>query len=143
MGIAAVIDANVIVSAFIQPKGPSAEVLQRFLINDNYRLVLSHPILAEIRRTLAHQRLQRFLKRTPKEIERQIFSMEVIADFIEEEAELPSQDICRDPGDLIYLAAAVQGKADYIVSGDKDLLVLKEYEGVKIVRPVDFLKIEI
>jgi predicted nucleic acid-binding protein len=46
-----------------------------------------------------------------------------------------------DPADNHILACAVSGKADVIVSGDKrHLLPLKEYEGIPIVRPADFLR---
>lgn len=47
--------------------------------------------------------------------------------------------VCRDPDDDNILAAAVSGKCDCIITGDKDLLVLKEYEGIDIFSPRDFL----
>ncbi|MEM7533787.1 MAG: putative toxin-antitoxin system toxin component, PIN family, partial [Chloroflexota bacterium] len=53
------------------------------------------------------------------------------------EHEIPQ--ICRDPKDDYLLAYAIAGKADYIVTGDKDLLVLEEIEGVKIVKVHDFV----
>jgi len=40
----------------------------------------------------------------------------------------------------LVVACAIAGKADVVVSGDKDLLRLGEYEGIAIVRPVDFLR---
>jgi putative PIN family toxin of toxin-antitoxin system len=47
----------------------------------------------------------------------------------------------RDPADNMVLECAVEGHAQYIVSGDNDLLVLKEFRGIEIVRASDFLKI--
>lgn len=47
--------------------------------------------------------------------------------------------VCRDPNDDKFLDAAVSGGAGYIVSGDRDLLALSEYQGVKIVAPKEFL----
>ncbi len=47
-------------------------------------------------------------------------------------------DACRDPKDNIVLACAVGGNAQYVITGDPDLLVLKEYQGVKIVKVADF-----
>ena len=44
----------------------------------------------------------------------------------------------RDVDDAKIIACAVAGKADYIVTGDKDLLVLKEYKGIRIVTPKTF-----
>lgn len=47
----------------------------------------------------------------------------------------------RDPEDNMVLESAIEGKAQYIVSGDKDLFVLKEFRGVQIVRASEFLKV--
>jgi len=49
--------------------------------------------------------------------------------------------VCRDPKDDHFVACAVEGKADYIVTTDKDLLVLGEYQGIKIIRPDKFVTI--
>ena len=49
--------------------------------------------------------------------------------------------VCRDPKDAIFIACAVEGEADYIVSWDKDLLDLGEYQGIKIVRAEAFVTI--
>ena len=46
--------------------------------------------------------------------------------------------MCRDPDDVKVLSLAVDSKADYIVTGDKDLLVLKKYEGIPILNPRSF-----
>ena len=55
--------------------------------------------------------------------------------FVEPETEI---DICRDPDDNKFLGCAVDGKALYIVSGDKDLLVLERCEGVEIITAKEF-----
>ena len=47
-------------------------------------------------------------------------------------------EICRDPDDDKFLECAKDSHALYIVSGDKDLLVLKEYENIQIVTAKDF-----
>jgi putative PIN family toxin of toxin-antitoxin system len=49
--------------------------------------------------------------------------------------------VTRDPKDDAIVACAVEGKADYIVSGDQDLLVLGEYETVRVVTPRQFIDI--
>ncbi len=57
-------------------------------------------------------------------------------------ADIPiSPTACRDPKDVMYLSAASTAKADLIVSWDKDLLDLFEYDGTKIIKPDEFLKI--
>jgi putative PIN family toxin of toxin-antitoxin system len=47
----------------------------------------------------------------------------------------------RDPEDNMVLECAIEGRARYIVSGDNDLLVLKEFRGIQIVRASEFLKV--
>lgn len=49
--------------------------------------------------------------------------------------------IDKDPDDDKFLDAAVAGKAKFIVSGDKHLLDLKEFRGIKIMKPAEFLKL--
>jgi putative PIN family toxin of toxin-antitoxin system len=46
--------------------------------------------------------------------------------------------VCRDPNDNIVLACALAGKADYIVTGDPDLLALEEYQQIKIITAREF-----
>jgi putative PIN family toxin of toxin-antitoxin system len=46
---------------------------------------------------------------------------------------------CRDPDDVVYLAAADIAKASFIVSGDKDLLVLERYHETEIISPGNFI----
>jgi uncharacterized protein len=47
--------------------------------------------------------------------------------------------ICRDPKDDKFLELAIDGNADYIVTGDADLLVLHPFRGIQILKPKDFL----
>ena len=49
--------------------------------------------------------------------------------------------VCRDKSDDVVLATAVTGKADLIVTGDDDLLVLKEFRGIRILSPRGFLEL--
>lgn len=48
-------------------------------------------------------------------------------------------DVCRDPDDNVILSLALDGKADYIVSGDKDLLDISSFRNIPIIKPVEFL----
>jgi predicted nucleic acid-binding protein len=48
---------------------------------------------------------------------------------------------CRDPKDNKFLELAIDGNADYIITGDPDLLILHSYRGISIVTPSQFLSI--
>jgi len=50
----------------------------------------------------------------------------------------PLPDICRDPDDNHILQLAQYIEADYIITGDKDLLILEQFEGTLIISPSDF-----
>lgn len=54
---------------------------------------------------------------------------------------LSTPNVCRDPDDNSFLAVAEAAKANYLVTGDKDLLTLKKYKKTKIVKPKEFLKV--
>jgi len=65
---------------------------------------------------------------------------------LKEEAEIvtPAElrgGICRDEDDDVVLATALAGKADLVVTGDEDLLVLKTFRGIEILSPRQFLKL--
>jgi uncharacterized protein len=65
---------------------------------------------------------------------------------LNEEAEIvtPAElraGVCRDEDDDVVLATALAGKADVIVTGDEDLLVLKKFRGIEILSPRQFLKL--
>lgn len=65
---------------------------------------------------------------------------QLLANTSERVEPLPLTPVCRDPKDHIFLEAAVGGKAEHLVSGDKDLLVLKGIRGIPIVSPGIFLR---
>jgi uncharacterized protein len=79
-------------------------------------------------------RLRQFLKADPQIL---IDLIDTDAEFVGGNLTLPGA--CRDPKDDKFLACAIEGNADYIVSGDNDLLDLGDYQTVKIVRAWDFL----
>jgi len=59
-----------------------------------------------------------------------------VATFVQPSAQIR---ICRDPKDDQFLEAAVAGAADFIVTGDADLLALDPFQGIRIVNPASFL----
>lgn len=50
----------------------------------------------------------------------------------------PIPNICRDPNDDMIIACAIDAAADYIVTGDEDLLILKRYQDIAIINPRNF-----
>jgi putative PIN family toxin of toxin-antitoxin system len=52
-------------------------------------------------------------------------------------------NICRDPKDDMFLECAALARADYLIAGDKDLLILSSYKGTRIITPLEYIHLEI
>ena len=133
----AVLDANVLASTLIRPQGPPGQIVTRLLENQAFTLIVSAPILEELRRCLSYPRVRKYMKVTEEELDLWVTALGLVADVVEETRSVSA--VVADPDDNKYLAAALEGRADVVVSGDKHLLDLGEYEGVRIVTPRVFL----
>lgn len=134
----AVLDANVFASSLICPLGAPGKILKQFLEKKSFELVLSKEIVKEIQRCLFYPRVRKYIKAKDEEIKQWILGLEWLADFAE--GQLEENIVKKDPDDDKYLVAAFEGKAQFVVSGDSDLLEIKEYQGIQIVTPKEFLK---
>lgn len=106
------------------------------LLDGTYRLIYSSALLDELIDVLGRPRFH-----TKYRIEQQEVEALVGLIVLKGELVVSTQTIraCRDPKDDMVLEAAVAARADIIVSGDKDLLVLNPFEGIPIVGPAEFL----
>jgi putative PIN family toxin of toxin-antitoxin system len=121
-------DTNVLISAIITP-GLSAEVLDHCIVN--HSVITSEYILEELREKLVLK-----FDYTESEAATAIHIIRKQSVVIKHE-KLPTH-VSRDPDDDNILAAGVAGECDFIVTGDKDLLVLQEYQGIPILTPRAF-----
>jgi uncharacterized protein len=137
--VRAVLDSNVLISALIRPKGPPGRVLEALARDRAFELVASAATVAELRRTLRYRRLQKYLSLSKSELDLWVDALSAIAVIVE--GRVTRRIVAADPSDDIYVAAAVEGLADYIVSGDRHLLDLREHEGILVVNPRAFLDI--
>ena len=65
----AVLDANVIISALIQPKGPSGRILTSLLQRNSFELVVSPTIFAEVRRSLSYPKVRKYIKISDEDLD--------------------------------------------------------------------------
>ena len=126
------LDTNVYLSVFVFPESRVFD-LWRLAREGRYTVVISPFIVREFMEKLR----EKF--GVPAEA-RELIKRKVLrkADIVQPQT-VPKV-IADDPDDDHILACAVAGKAAIIVSGNKHLLRLKEYEGIPIVRPMDFLR---
>ena len=118
-----------------------------FLITDNFtqldeilftkkaKLVFSMELLEEFLDVIKRPKLRRFF--SPEDIAELLEIIEEHAIFIEVKSEL---DLCRDKKDNFLLSLAKDSNADYLITGDKDLLELKSIESTKIITITEFFR---
>lgn len=127
-----VLDTNVLVSAFFYD-GIERKIL-RMALDKKFIIVISLPILDELRRVL----MEKF--NVDEEIaESYIFRLKQISKIIRPK-KLKDKNV-RDRDDIKIIECAYYGKCKYIVTGDKDLLSLKKYKEIKIIRSREMLRI--
>lgn len=126
----AVFDTNVLVAAFVA-EGICSKLLTRGR-KKQFHPIVSPVILQEFDRVL----IKKF-SATRNEVKG---ALQIVSEAIHNIVH-PSQSVqsvCRDPDDEAILACALEARADYLVTGDMDLLELKVFKGIRIVTPRDF-----
>lgn len=132
----AVVDANVYVSAYVRPEGPPGLIIERFLRDTAFEIVLSTEIVEEVLRALAYPKIRKAV-RTKVEPELWFEDIVVLAQLVPGEYKVSG--VSDDPDDDKYIATAIEGRAAFVVSGDPDLLDVMEHQGVRIITPRGFL----
>lgn len=134
-----VLDTNQLVSALLNSEGPAFEILKLSGIKgeQKYELVISDKILSEFRRVLSYPRIQKFHKWSKKKIE-------VFIALLKESAHIDTSHsgekiVTEDPDDDKFFHLALKANAQYIVSRDAHLLNIKEFKGIRVLKPEVFL----
>ena len=129
-----VLDTNVLIAAFVSPKGFASRVLDLW-IEGEYELVTSSWQIEEFRRVSRYDRVKKRIE--PHEVGTFVNALREHAIVIED---LPSIDVSPDPDDNPIVATAIAGAAQYLVSADKrDVLDLGAVAGVRILTIGDFM----
>ncbi len=123
------LDSSVLIAAHISRAGVCAELLEDVLLDHEF--VTSDFILDELARKLTEKfnfpaQLVAEVRTTTAQSAQCVVPMEVDASS------------CRDPEDLAILGSAMAGSVEVLVTVDRDLLDLKEFKGIPIVKPGEF-----
>lgn len=128
-----VVDTNVWISFLL---GKSLASLKDALLDSKVIIYFSKELNGEILRVLKYPRISKIIP------ENDFF--ELISHFKEKIQLIRSNHLfneCRDPKDNFILELAVSANADFLVTGDADLLVLNPFRNIRIVSPGEFEKI--
>jgi hypothetical protein len=135
--IRAVVDTNVLVSGIISEHGAPRQIVEAWQRRE-FTLLTSAHIVAEVMRVLHYPRIRDTYSLSEADILLVRDTLLNDAAVLEDSYEVARS---RDPGDNIFLACALEGQADYLVSGDRHLLEIKRYHTVPIVPPRQFLDV--
>ena len=127
-----VIDSNVLVSAALFSDSIPNKALNQAIKKGE--IIISEQTLDELKVTLSKPKLKKYLSVKDKLSFIYKFEVQVIMVSIKHKISL-----CRDPKDNMYLELALSGNAEYIITGDNDLLQLNPFKNIPIITPKEFL----
>lgn len=130
-----VIDTNVMFSGLIKLESVPGQVLRAWR-DGSFRLVLSEFLIEEIATVLARPKMQALVTWPPAQIGRFVLELRAFSDVVEP-AELGFK-YPRDPDDIPVLATLIASGADVLVTGDRDLLALRDKYPIET--PAEFVR---
>jgi uncharacterized protein len=128
-----VFDNNVLISAALLINSVPFMAFEKAV--KKHVILRSSEILQELRETIYKSKFDKYFE---NDVAREGFVISFIAASNQTEI-AHNVAICRDPKDNVYLELALSGKADCIISGDDDLLILDPFRKCRIITPKDFL----
>jgi uncharacterized protein len=114
-----IIDTNLLISFLI---GKELQDLKSLIANERIKLITSDQLLLELSTVTSRQKLKKYFDQD--NVSELISLLAIISDKVKIKKIEP---VCRDPKDDFLLALAKAGKADFLITGDKDLLDLRAY----------------
>ena len=125
-----IIDTNLWISFLLSRK---INFIDNLLSNRNVRLVFCSELLDELLEVSARPKFKKFFTTNDKKLILNI--IERYADYV---IVTSNVDLCRDPKDNFLLSLAKDSNADFLITGDNDLLVLKKFKGTRIVTVAEY-----
>lgn len=110
--------------------------IDELILSKKLKIIVSEEMLKELSEVLQRPKFKSIF--TYERIKELFALLENYAIIVHPEKRL---EVCRDPKDNFLLEAAVAGGAEYIITGDSDLLILDPFNNIRILNPKDFKKL--
>lgn len=133
-----VLDTNVIVSSTLSSKGNPAEIIRRWEAGE-FDVATSPALIRELKEALGYEQVRKYTRATENEINSLLDRLQTIAVVFN--PQITVNVIEKDPDDNRVLECAVSAGAQFIVSGNKHLLDLKEFKETVILSPASFIAV--
>jgi putative PIN family toxin of toxin-antitoxin system len=127
-----ILDTNVLISRLLLVDSRASRAVRRLM--DRSQPLASEDTLGELADTLSRPKFDRYVSREDRQRFFELFAR--VAEWVTITTTIRQ---CRDPKDDKFLELAIDGDADWIVTGDKDLLDLSPYQGIQILTPAAVL----
>jgi putative PIN family toxin of toxin-antitoxin system len=134
--IRAVIDTSVLIRYLIKPSAAIKELIEERWLGGEVQMVTAPDLIAELEGVLKRDYIQVVIR--PEEGKALLNAITQKADILPPLGSVPAYT--RDRKDDKFVACALAGGASYLITEDKDILVLKALGDVRIVTPYDFLR---
>lgn len=128
-----VIDTNIAVSALLFKHSVPDQALR--LATLHYIILLSEATWTELEKVLARRKFNKYFS-----VEQRITALQNFKESAQMIDVISKIELCRDPKDDKFLELVVDGQADYLITGDRDLLILNPFGKTAILTPSQFLE---
>ena len=129
-----VIDTNVFISALLNPLGTPKKVIN--IAVSQFTILQSEATYQELATRISKKKFDKYLEKDDRlDFLSSLKNRSLFVDIWHETR------VCSDLDDNKFLELAVSGMAQYIITGDKELLILNTYQGIPIITPAEFLVI--
>jgi len=129
-----IVDTNVLISRLLVPHSVAGRVVSRLI--KITRLLVSEDTLAELAQTISRDKFNPYVSLEDRQEFFRLYAR--LAEWVPISSTVR---VCRDPNDDKFLELAVDGQAQMVVTGDKDLLGLSQYRGIEILTPAGVLAV--
>ena len=136
--IRAVLDTNILISGILTPQGNPGKLIKKWK-NNQFILITSEPIIKELVRVTNYPKITKAKPNIGQQTEQLIdliFKYAIVT-----LGKLDINLVPDDPTDNKFVAAAIEGAGNYLISGDKHLKKLSQFHHTKVITPKDFISL--